>query len=121
MSHKKVPHKKHPFPSSFNGAFANSTRPVGPDLSAIKGAATNLGASIKEGGFAPRALPINALPPLAGEPRRDSVHAQEERQLAAVEQVVLHDMPDDPSARQVNALAVPVVGEGLSHLVGTPA
>src|SRR2546430_15327869 len=66
-------------------------------------------------------LPINALPPLAGEPRRDSVHAQEERQLAAVEQVVLHDMPDDPSARQVNALAVPVVGEGLSHLVGTPA
>src|SRR2546423_15599597 len=66
----------------------------------------------------PRTTPS---PPLAGEPRRDSVHAQEERQLAAVEQVVLHDMPDDPSARQVNALAVPVVGEGLSHLVGTPA
>src|SRR6266581_620719 len=58
---------------------------------------------------------------LAGEIRREPVHAEGEREFAAVVQVVLHHMPDDPGARQVDWFAVPVVGEGLSHLVGTPA
>src|SRR5947208_11832913 len=58
---------------------------------------------------------------LAGEIRREPVHAEGERELAAVVQVMLQHMPDDPGARQVNLFAVPVVGEGLSHIVGTPA
>src|SRR5207302_4866940 len=58
---------------------------------------------------------------LAGEIRREPVHAEGERELAAVVQVMLHHMPDDPGARQVDWFAVPVVGEGVSHLVGTPA
>src|SRR6266571_6242607 len=58
---------------------------------------------------------------LAGEIRREPVHAEGERELAAVVQVMLQHMPDDPGARQVDVLAVPVVGEGVSHLVGTPA
>ena len=58
---------------------------------------------------------------LAGEIRREPVQAEDERELAAVVQVMLHYMPDDPGARQVNLLAVPVVGEGSSHILGTPA
>src|ERR1700730_1758463 len=60
-------------------------------------------------------------PALAGEIRREPVHAEGEREFAAVVQVMLHHMPDDPGARQVDWFAVPVVGEGVSHLVGTPA
>ena len=60
-------------------------------------------------------------PALAGEIRREPVHAEGERELAAVVQVMLHHMPDDPGARQVDWFAVPVVGEGVSHIVGTPA
>ncbi len=58
---------------------------------------------------------------LAGEIRRHPVHTQGERELAAVVQVMLHHMPDDPGARHVDVLAVPVVGEGLVHVGGTPA
>jgi len=58
---------------------------------------------------------------LAGEIRREPVHAEGERELAAVVQIMLHHMPDNPSARHVNLFAVPVVGEGVSHIVGTPA
>jgi hypothetical protein len=58
---------------------------------------------------------------LAREIRREPVHAEGERELAAVVQVMLHHMPDDPGARQVDVLAIPVVGKGVSHLVGTPA
>src|SRR6266446_5120704 len=67
-------------------------------------------------------LSLSSLEPaLAGEIRREPVHAEGERELAAVVQVMLQHMPDDPGARQVNLFAVPVVGEGLSHIVGTPA
>ena len=67
-------------------------------------------------------LSLSSLEPaLAGEIRREPVHAEGERELAAVVQVMLHHMPDDPGARQVDWFAVPVVGEGVSHLVGTPA
>src|SRR6266699_4624340 len=67
-------------------------------------------------------LSLSSLEPaLAGEIRRESVHAEGERELAAVVQAMLHHMPDDPGARQVDWFAVPVVGEGVSHLVGTPA
>src|SRR6266568_903594 len=58
---------------------------------------------------------------LAGEIRREPVHAEGEREFAAVVQVVLHHMPDDPGARQVDLFAVPVVREGLVHVGGTPA
>jgi len=57
---------------------------------------------------------------LAGEIRRETVHAEGERELATVVQVMLHHVPDDPGARQVNLFAIPVVGEGLVHVVGTP-
>src|SRR5690348_13491737 len=66
-------------------------------------------------------LSLSMSQALAGEIRRDPVHAEGERELATVVQVMLHHMPDDPGARQVDLFAVPVVGEGLSHLVGTPA
>src|SRR6266699_2438498 len=58
---------------------------------------------------------------LAGEIRREPVQAEGERELATVVQVMLHHMPDDPGARQVDWFTVPVVGKGVSHLVGTPA
>src|SRR5213082_476415 len=58
---------------------------------------------------------------LAGEIRREPVHAEGKRELAAVVQVMLHHMPDDPGARQVDLFAVPVVGESLVHVGGTPA
>jgi hypothetical protein len=58
---------------------------------------------------------------LAGEIGREPVHTQGEREFATVVQVVFHHMPDDPGARQVDVLAVPVVGEGLLHVVGAPA
>jgi hypothetical protein len=35
---------------------------------------------------------------LAGEIRREPVHAEGERELATVVQVMLHHMPDDPGA-----------------------
>jgi hypothetical protein len=35
---------------------------------------------------------------LAGEIRREPVHAKGERELATVVQVMLHHMPDDPGA-----------------------
>src|SRR3984893_3531511 len=60
-------------------------------------------------------------PALAGENRREPMHAEGERELAAVVQVMLHHMPDHPGARQVNLFAVPVVGKGLVHVSGTPA
>ncbi len=67
-------------------------------------------------------LSLSSLEPaLAGEIRREPVHAEGERELAAVVQIMLHHMPDDPGTRQVDWFAVPVVGEGVSHLVGTPA
>src|SRR5947199_10631393 len=47
---------------------------------------------------------------LAGEICRKPVHAEGERELAAVVQVMLHHMPDNPGSRQVNLFAVPVVG-----------
>ena len=37
-------------------------------------------------------------PALAGEIRREPVHAEGERELATVVQVMLHHMPDDPGA-----------------------
>ena len=58
---------------------------------------------------------------LAWEIRREPVHAEGEREFATVVQIMLQHMPDDPGARQVNVLAVPVVREGAPHLVGTPA
>ena len=58
---------------------------------------------------------------LAWEIRREPVHAEGEREFATVVQIMLQHMPDDPGARQVNLFAVPVVGEGVSHIVGTPA
>src|SRR5512146_2050143 len=57
----------------------------------------------------------------AREIRREPIHAEGERDLAAVVQVVLEHVPDDPRARKLDALAVPVVGEGLPHVGGTPA
>src|SRR5258708_1114709 len=57
---------------------------------------------------------------LAGEIRREPVHAEGERELATVVQVMLQHMPDDPGARQVNVFAIPVIGEGLVHVSGTP-
>src|SRR5689334_5950536 len=36
-------------------------------------------------------------------------------------QVMLHHVPDDPGTRQIDLFAVPVIREGLSHVVGTPA
>ena len=57
---------------------------------------------------------------LAGGIGREPVHAEDERELAAVVQVMLHHMPEHPGARQVDVLAVPVVGEGLAHVGGTP-
>src|SRR5690242_3552822 len=57
----------------------------------------------------------------AGEIRGDAVHAESERELAAVVQVGFEDVPDDPGAREVDDLAVPVVLEGLLHVVGAPA
>ena len=45
------------------------------------------------------ATPIQPLPQaLAGEIRREPVQAEGERELAAVVQVMLHHMPDDPGA-----------------------
>src|SRR5437588_12682338 len=58
---------------------------------------------------------------LAGEIRRELVHTEGERELAAVVQVVFEHMPDDPGARQLDRRAIPVVGEGLVHVSGTPA
>src|SRR5260221_4533712 len=58
---------------------------------------------------------------LAGEIRREPVHAEGKRELAAVVQVMLHHMPHDPGARQVDLFAVQVVGKGLVHVGGTPA
>src|ERR1051326_4093479 len=58
---------------------------------------------------------------LAGEIRREPVQAEGEREFAAVVQVMLHHMPDDPGTRYVDWLAVPFVGEGVSHILGTPA
>src|SRR5689334_20553770 len=57
----------------------------------------------------------------AGEIRFDSVHAEGERELAAVVQIVFEHVPDDPGARQVDDLAVPIVLERLLHVGGTPA
>ncbi len=37
-------------------------------------------------------------PALAGEIRQEPVHAEGERELATVVQVMLHHMPDDPGA-----------------------
>jgi len=37
-------------------------------------------------------------PALAGELRREPVHAEGERELATVMQVMLHHMPNDPGA-----------------------
>src|SRR5258706_13519263 len=58
---------------------------------------------------------------LAGETRRETVHAEGERELAAVVQVVCEHMPDHPGARQLDWRAIPVVGKGLVHVGGTPA
>src|SRR5260221_552962 len=58
---------------------------------------------------------------LAGELCRDPVHAERERDFAAVVQVVLDQVPDDPGARQMDDGAIPVIGEGLLHVGGTPA
>jgi hypothetical protein len=66
-------------------------------------------------------LPVESAPALAGEIRREPVHAKGKRELAAVVQVMFHHMPDDPGARHVDVLAVPVVGEGVSHILRTPA
>src|SRR5438874_10969269 len=67
-------------------------------------------------------LSLSSLEPaLAGEIRREPAHAESERELAVVVRVMLHHMPDDPGARQVDRFAVPVAGEGLWHIVGTPA
>ena len=63
----------------------------------------------------------NLSPALAGEIRREPVHAEGERELAAVVQVMLQHMPDDPGARHVNVFAVPVVGESLVHVGETSA
>src|SRR5207237_8034189 len=60
-------------------------------------------------------------PALAGEFRREPVHAEGERELAAVVQVVFEHMPDHPGARQLDWRAIPVVGKGLVHVGGTPA
>src|SRR5579875_699362 len=51
----------------------------------------------------------------------NAVHAEGERKLATVVQVVFHDMIDDPCARQVDDLAVPVILEGLLHILVVPA
>src|SRR5438067_6698652 len=63
----------------------------------------------------------NLEPALAGEIRREPVHTEGERELAAVVQVVFEHMPDDPGARQLHCRAIPVVGKGLVHVGGTPA
>jgi hypothetical protein len=49
------------------------------------------------------------------------VQAQSVRKFAAVVQVMLQHMPDHPGARQLDWFAVPLVGEGLAHIGGTPA
>src|SRR5438876_167234 len=58
---------------------------------------------------------------LAREIRREPMYAQNKRELAAVMQVMLQHMPDHPGTRHVNRLAVPLIGEGVSHLVGAPS
>jgi hypothetical protein len=56
-----------------------------------------------------------------GELRVDPVHAEGERDLAAMVQVVFEHMPDHPGARQLDWRAIPVVGKGLVHVGGIPA
>src|SRR5260370_16403083 len=57
---------------------------------------------------------------LAGEIRREPVHAEGERELAAAGQIMLHHTPDNPSASHVNSFALPPLGEGLPHLFRHP-
>src|SRR5882724_1002228 len=67
-------------------------------------------------------LPFSAfLQALAREICRESMYAEGERELAAVVQVMLHHMPDDPGPRHLDWRAIPVVGKGLVHVGGTPA
>src|SRR5579875_3388116 len=57
---------------------------------------------------------------LAGKLSRNVMHAEGKGELAAVVQIMLHHVPDNPGARQLYALTIPVIGKSLPHIVGAP-